>query len=65
MFIVADNQRGETIAGVAVVCGMVAGFASFIVAVFSFFAFNFVGAGVCLAAAGLSFGLIANASLRK
>ena len=61
----ADNQRGEAIAGVAVICGMVAGFASFIVGVFAFFSFNFVGAGVCLAAAGLSFGLVANASLRK
>lgn len=61
----ADKRRGETIAGVAVVCGMAAGFASFVVAVFSFFTFNFVGAGVCLAAAGLSFGLVANASLRR
>ena len=59
----ADNQRGDTIAGVAVVCGMAAGFASFVVAVFSFFSANFVGAGVSLAAAGLAFGLVANASL--
>jgi len=62
---VAENQRGETIAGLAVVCGMAVGFAGFVAAVFSFFAVNFVGAGVCLAAAGLSFGLVANASLRK
>lgn len=61
----ADNQRGETIAGVAVVCGMATGFAGFVAAVFSFFSSDFVGAGVCLAAAGLSFGLVANASLRQ
>jgi hypothetical protein len=61
---VADKQRGETVAGVAVICGMVAGFGAFAVAVFSFFSGNFVGAGVCLGAAGLSFGLVANASLR-
>lgn len=61
----ADNQKGETLAGVAVICGMAAGFAGFLVAVFSFFSGNLVGAGVSLAAAGLSFGLVANASLRK
>lgn len=61
----SDSQRGEMIAGMAIICAMVAGFASFIAAVFSFFNFNFVGAGVCLAAAGLSFGLVANAVLRK
>jgi hypothetical protein len=43
---------------------MAVGFAAFVVAMFSFVAFNYVGAGVCLAAAGLSFGLVASASLR-
>jgi uncharacterized membrane protein YphA (DoxX/SURF4 family) len=57
--------RGETIAGIAVICGMITGFASLIAAVFAFFSFNWVGAGVCLAAAGLSFGLVANAALRQ
>ena len=56
--------KGETIAGVAVICGMITGYAAFIAAVFAFFSFNWVGAGVCLAAAGLSFGLVANAALR-
>jgi hypothetical protein len=60
----AANSKGETIAGVAVVCAMFAGFAAVVAAVFAFFSFNWVGAGVCLAAAGLSFGLVANASLR-
>jgi hypothetical protein len=57
--------RGETIAGVAVICGMITGFASLIAAVFAFFSFNWAGAGLCLAAAGLSFGLVANAALRQ
>jgi hypothetical protein len=61
---VASNRKGETMAGMAVICGMAAGFASFIVAVFSFFNFDWLGTGVSLAAAGLSFGLVANASLR-
>ena len=59
------HRKGETIAGVAVICGMITGHASLVIAVFAFFSFNWVGAGVCLAAAGLSFGLVANAALRR
>ena len=59
------QRRGETIAGVAVVCGMITGYAALVAAVFAFFSFNWVGAGACLAAAGLSFGLVANAALRQ
>ncbi len=59
------RPRGETIAGVAVICGMVTGYAALIASVFAFFSFNWVGAGACLAAAGLSFGLVANAALRR
>jgi uncharacterized membrane protein YphA (DoxX/SURF4 family) len=59
------RRKGETIAGVAVICGMATGYAALIAAVFAFFSFNWVGAGVCLAAAGLSFGLVANAALRQ
>ena len=59
------RRRGETIAGVAVICGMVTGYAALVAAVFAFFSFNWVGAGACLAAAGLSFGLVANAALRQ
>lgn len=61
----ADNRKGETVAGVAVVCAMFTGFAAVVVAVFAVFAFNWAGAGVCLLAAGVSFGLVANASLRN
>jgi hypothetical protein len=59
------QRRGEAIAGVAVICGMVTGFAGLVAAIFAFFSFNWVGAGVCLAAAGLSFGFVANAALRQ
>ena len=61
----ADNRKGETIAGVAVVCALLTGFAAVFAAVFAFVGFNWVGAGVCLLAAGVSFGLVANASLRN
>lgn len=61
----ADTKKGETIAGVAVVCAMITGYASLAVAAFAFFSMNWVGAGVCLVAAALSFGLVANASLRR
>ena len=61
----ADNRRGEMIAGVAVVCAMFTGFAALVATVFAFFSLNWVGAGVCLLAAGVSFGLVANASLRN
>ena len=60
-----NNRKGETAAGVAVVCGLFTGFAALLAAVFACFSFNWVGAGVCLLAAGVSFGLLANASLRN
>ncbi len=60
----ADNRKGEMIAGLAVACAMGTGFAAVVAALFAFFSLNWVGAGVCFAAAGLSFGLVANASLR-
>jgi hypothetical protein len=60
----AENRKGEMVAGVAVVCAMFVGFVALVAAVFAFVSFNWVGAGVCLLAAGLSFGLVANASLR-
>lgn len=61
----ADNRKGEVIAGVAVVCGLFTGFAALAAVAFAFVSFNWVGAGVCLLAAGVSFGLVANASLRN
>ena len=40
----ADQLKGETIAGIAIGCGMITGFASFFVAVISIFTNNLVGA---------------------
>lgn len=58
------TDKAERLGAVAVICGMVCGFASLIVAVFAFFSTNWTGAGVSLASAGLAFGLIANAVWR-
>ncbi len=45
--------------------GGITGFASLIMALFPFFNGDFISAGVCLLAAALSFGLMANAVLRE
>jgi hypothetical protein len=49
----------------ALVGGLVAGFAGLIAALVSSFTLNLLGVGVCLAAAGISFGLVANAIWRN
>jgi len=52
-------------AGLAIYSAMITGVFSIVVAVFSFFNYNWVGAGVSLVAAALAFGLVANAILRN
>jgi hypothetical protein len=47
-----------------VIASLVTGLAGLLVAVFAFFGGEWVGAGLCLAAAVLAFGLTANAILR-
>lgn len=59
-----EKSKAETVAGIAVLLAFVTGVASLVVAVFSFFSANWVGAGTCLVAAALAFGLVANAVLR-
>jgi hypothetical protein len=59
------TERAAAIAGVAIVMGLVTGFTGLAAAVFAFVTFNWVGVGVCLGAAALSFGLVANAALRR
>ena len=59
-----EKEKAETIAGIAVLLAVVTGIAALIVAVFSFAGANWVGAGICLVAAALAFGLVANAVLR-
>ena len=60
-----EIEKAQAMGGLAVTCGMVSGFACFIVAIFSVFSYNWVGAGVCLGSAGLSFGLVENAVWRR
>ena len=60
-----EQEKGEVMAGISVLLGIATGIASLVVAGFAFFNANWVGAGACLAAAGLAFGLVANATLRS
>jgi hypothetical protein len=55
----------DRVLGYAITAGMVVGFAGLIAAVAAFFSTDWVGTGVCLAASGLAFGLVANALLRR
>ena len=57
-------QNAATIGALAVICGLVSGMGGLFAAVFAFVTFNWLGVGVCLGAAGLSFGLAANAAWR-
>ena len=59
------TEKVEMAGGLALIGGLVAGFAALIAAFISFFTLNLLGAGVCLAAAGISFGLVANAIWRN
>jgi hypothetical protein len=64
MFMPTTTEKAEAVGSIAVICGMVTGFASLVGAIFSFFSYNWIGVGVCLGSAGLAFGLIANAVWR-
>ena len=59
------TEKVEIAGGFALIGGLVAGFAGLIAALVSFFSLNLIGVGVCLAAAGISFGLVANAIWRN
>jgi len=58
------RKVSNTIIGLAAVGGAFIGVVSFIAALFPFFEGDFTGAGLCLLAAALSFGLLANALYR-
>ena len=58
------TDKAETAGGLALIGGLVAGFAGLAAALVSVFTLNLLGVGVCLAAAGISFGLVANAIWR-
>jgi hypothetical protein len=61
-----DDERkiSNTIIGLAGTGGAVTGLVSFIVALLPLFNGDFMAAGVCFLASGLSFGLLANAVFR-
>jgi hypothetical protein len=54
----------NTIIGLASLGGGITGVVGFVAALIALFNGDFVATGVCLIAAGLSFGLLANAVLR-
>ena len=60
-----QRSRLEAVIGLSVVLGMVTGVLGVIAAVFAFFSYDWMAAGVCIGAAGLAFGLVANAVLRN
>jgi len=59
-----DRRRLDAIIGLAALGSAVTGVVSVVVALFPLFSGEFLAAGVCLLAAALSFGLLANAVLR-
>ena len=59
------TEKAEMAGGLAIIGGLIAGFAGLVAAVFAIINYNWVGAGVCLAAAGISFGLVASAVWRR
>lgn len=60
-----DRRKLDTIIGLAAIGSSLTGVASLIAAIFPFVNGEFVAVGVCLTAAALSFGLLANAVFRE
>jgi len=58
------RTRITSIVGQSVIAGMITGLAGLVAAVFAFIGGDWMATGVCLAASGLAFGLLANALLR-
>ena len=59
------TEKAEIAGGLALIGGLVTGFAGLVAALVSFFTLNPLGGSVCLVAAGLSFGRVANAIWRN
>ena len=60
-----NPNRLDTLVGIAVFAGLASGGLSVLVAVFAVVSADWTGAGICLGAAALAFGLTANALLRQ
>jgi hypothetical protein len=62
---VSENRRQlDALIGLASLGGGITGVVGFVVALVALFNGDFVATGLCLIAAGLSFGLLTNAVLR-
>lgn len=62
----AEQQRKvDNAPGLVALGGGITGIVSLVAAMFPFFSGDYVGAGLCLIAAALAFGLLANAVFRK
>ncbi len=59
-----ENNISETLVGVSMIGCTAAGVMGIIFALISVFSLDWIGAGICLTASGVSFGLLANAVLR-
>jgi len=59
------TEKAEIAGGLALIGGLVTGFAGLVAALVAFFTLNLLGGSVCLVAAGISFGLVANAIWRN
>ena len=60
-----SSEKAATMGGIAVICCLVSGFGGLLGGIFSIGTINPIGAGICFGAAGLSFGLAANAIWRN
>lgn len=58
------TEKAEIAGGLALIGGLVVGIVGLFAALIAFFTFNLLGGSICLAAAGISFGLVANAIWR-
>ena len=59
------DRRYSSIIGFVLIAAMVTGIASLVVTVFAFINSEWIAAGISLTSAALTFGLIANALLRR
>lgn len=57
--------RGNVITGIAIIAAFLTGFFALVGGIFAFSVGDWTGVGLCLIAAALSFGAIANAILRR
>lgn len=60
-----SKNNAASIAGLAIIGTCIIGVTSLIAALFTFLSRDFAAVGICLLAAALSFGLLANAVLRE